>query len=279
MKIHGQRLLKTHWIRSQPTFLSPCTGTKQLHMPSALITLCQIHHTPDDDIKTKTVYATSKKSRPVYIMKTQHFGARGKNINKTTTRFIHKYAKIPTPNGTNRHETDTNQHHQHQPARNRHIPTSTGIPGTNRHKPAQQARPASTGTPASPGTDSQKHPIKKTNQVMIIMNKSYQICSKIRPKLGWTVLVKQHRFYHTENFVFRQGHTLTMRDPTYRHNQHQTGYVKGNLNTEIHNLRLLNRSTSLMSATFKHETGPTITDPSEVLWLLTSPPPPPPPSL
>ena len=32
--------------------------------------------------------------------------------------------------------------------------------GTNRHKPAQQARPASTGTPASPGTDSQKHPIE-----------------------------------------------------------------------------------------------------------------------
>ena len=37
-------------------------------------------------------------------------------------------------------------------------------------------------------------------------------------------------------------------------------------------LRLLNRSTSLKSATFMHETGPTITDPSEVLWLLTYPP-------
>ena len=135
MKIHGQRLLKTHWIPSQPIFLSPRTGTKQLHMPSALITLCQIHHTPDDDIKTNTVYATTKKSRPVYIMKTKHFRARGK-YNKIT-RFIHKYAKIPTPNGT----TGTNRHHTAptgtKPAYTDIKPTSTdetGTTGINRHR-------------------------------------------------------------------------------------------------------------------------------------------------
>ena len=134
-----------------------------------------------------------------------------KNNNKTTTRFIHKYAKIPTPNGT----TGNNRYHTAstgtkptptgtKPAYTNIKPTSTGTNRHNRHDRHQ---------PASPGTDSQRHPIKKPNQVMIIMNKSYQICNKIRPKWDWTVLVKQHRFYHTENFVFRQGHTLTMRDP------------------------------------------------------------------
>ena len=46
-------------------------------------------------------------------------------------------------------------------------------------------------------------------------------------------------------------------------------YIKGRSKMDVHNTETFHRNMSLKSANLRHETGPTITDPSEVLWLLT----------